>query len=476
MKKINKVLLLTFILIITASIYFLINVSITGDERFVNFKETLIKSKKHREFIKKFFFPYKLITQQEQEILKQEQLLNTILPQMELNIKEYGNDISISVSSIELSNNKTLKKYKLLSGFYAGLNNKLPGSGYIDFYENNIFILSSRGVLAFRKNLSDDEVSFKQIQNNINDFIGIDQFKKTRGISLKDILIFNNQIFVSYHEEIKEDCWNTSIIYGDINYKNIEFKRLFSAKECIHSDINHVDNIDNTFNPYSSGGRIIGFDENHILFSVGEYINRYLAQDKESVNGKIIKININNSEYEIISMGHRNPQGLYFDKENNFILETEHGPEGGDEINLIEIEDVNKDKIPNYGWPISSYGEHYGGKDMLKNRKSYEKYPFYKSHVDYGFIEPLKAFVPSIAISEIVKIETNSYVLSSMGRKERDGDKSLYFFELNDEKKIINLKQVKVFERIRDLRFYENKLYLFMEDSASIGVINLNEN
>ena len=35
-------------------------------------------------------------------------------------------------------------------------------------------------------------------------------------------------------------------------------------------------------------------------------------------------------------MGHRNPQGLYFDEENNFILETEHGPMGGDEINLIE--------------------------------------------------------------------------------------------------------------------------------------------
>ena len=39
--------------------------------------------------------------------------------------------------------------------------------------------------------------------------------------------------------------------------------------------------------------------------------------------------------YEFISIGHRNPQGLNFDKENNFILETEHGPQGGDEINLI---------------------------------------------------------------------------------------------------------------------------------------------
>ena len=40
----------------------------------------------------------------------------------------------------------------------------------------------------------------------------------------------------------------------------------------------------------------------------------------------------------IFSMGHRNPQGLYFDEENNFIIETEHGPKGGDEINLIKID------------------------------------------------------------------------------------------------------------------------------------------
>ena len=63
------------------------------------------------------------------------------------------------------------------------------------------------------------------------------------------------------------------------------------------------------------------------------------------MNGKIIKINVDNGDYEVISMGHRNPQGLYFDKENNFILETEHGPWGGDEINLIEIDKISQDEI-----------------------------------------------------------------------------------------------------------------------------------
>ena len=43
---------------------------------------------------------------------------------------------------------------------------------------------------------------------------------------------------------------------------------------------------------------------------------------------------------EIISLGHRNPEGLYYDKKNNYILETEHGPAGGDEINMIKFNNL----------------------------------------------------------------------------------------------------------------------------------------
>ena len=238
---------------------------------------------------------------------------------------------------------------------------------------------------------------------------------------------------------------------------------LFSPEECVHS----INNIDKEFVANQSGGKIIFFNDNHILLSIGDYRSRSLAQDFKSVNGKIIKINSYNGDYEIISMGNRNPQGLYFDDENNFILETEHGPAGGDEINLIEIEKINNDNILNYGWAISSAGEHYGGK-VEGNKTKYEKYPLYKSHIEHGFIEPLKSFVPSIAISEIVKIEQNKYVVSSTK------DKSLYFFELNEKRQIINLNRVEVFERVRDLRFYNNQLFLFVEDTASIGVLNLN--
>jgi hypothetical protein len=471
-KKLNIKTLILLISIIIISGYFLIS-SIIGNDRFSNLKSLL--NVEQKKLIKKYIFPYKLISQQQQTISQQQQTISQLqqkekqifkmlnLPVMELEKKSDSSEITTEENIKKLSINKTLKKYNLNSGFYAGINNQFPGSGYIDFHKGNILVLSSRGVLAFKKNIEDTEENFQQIKNNINEFIGINQFKKKIWFSLKDIFIFNNKVFISYTEEIKEDCWNTSVIYGDINYKDIEFKKLFSPKECVHS----TNNIDNEFNAHQSGGKILSFDDNHILLSIGDYRSRYLAQDIKSVNGKIIKVNINNSNYEIISMGHRNPQGLYFDKENNFILETEHGPQGGDEINLIEVNKINKDKIQNYGWAISSAGKHYGS-ITKKHKTIYEKYPLYKSHSEYGFIEPLKSFVPSIGISEIVKIGKNRYVVSSMK------DKSLYFFELNEQKQIINLNRVEVFERVRDLRFNNNQLFLFMEDTASIGVINLN--
>jgi len=484
MLKNNKILKRSiFISIIVAISYFLINF-IIGNEKFNTLKVLL--NNEQKQLVKKYIFPYKFISEQNQKIILQSQKIfqqklkinrldqglqvtKLYLPLLELDKKESLTDIEITESIIKLSNNKNLKKYKLNSGFYYGIYHSYPGSGYIDFFENNIFILSARGVLAFKKNIEDTEENFKQIKNNINNFIGINQFKKFKDISLKDLSIFNDNIYVSYTEEIEENCWNTSVISGNINYENIEFKKLFSSVDCVHS----IDNIDKQFSASQAGGRIVKFLDDYILLSIGDYQSRYLVQNIESINGKIIKINIKNGNYEIISMGHRNPQGLLFDKENNFILETEHGPKGGDEINLIKIDKMNKNKIQNYGWPMASYGEHYGSTEDIKTKKKYEKYPLYKSHSEHGFIEPLKSFVPSIAISEIVKIGQNKYVVSSMGRN-RSGDKSLYFFELNNEKKIINLEQIKVFERVRDLKFKDNKLYLFMEETSSIGVINLN--
>ena len=461
MKKKNKIFKILIFVLLPISIVLFFATKLIIKEDILNLKSLLTNEQK--TIIKKYLFPYQIISQQEKTIL---QLKKYELAPLyaELYIKESGNDIEVIKSNLKLSNNKILKKFTFNKGFYYGIYNVNAGTGFVDIYENNLFVLSSRGTLVFRKNLPESEEKFKQIKINTSDFIGSPQFEKSRKYSIKDMLLSKNKIYISYTEEIEEDCWNISVVYGEIRYDNIFLKKLFSPKTCIHSKKNP----DKEFNAVQSGGRIINFDENNILLSIGDFRSRYLAQDSKSINGKIIKINIHNGIHEIITMGHRNPQGLYFDKKNNFIIETEHGPYGGDEVNIINVNEIDTKKILNYGWAIASEGEHYPHKNKDIQMKRYEKYPLYKSHSKYGFIEPLKSFVPSIGISEIVKINNNKYVLSSLK------DRSLYFFELNDKKNIINLERVEVFERIRDLKFYKNKLYLFLENTASIGIINLN--
>ncbi len=447
-----------YIIISVIAIYYVINLSI-GNNKLTKLKKYV--SSENKFLIKKYFYPYSYISKLENEILQNRsrahisEVFFAVIK--ELDFKESLKSFTAKKNDeIKLSNDKTLIKYKL-TNFHAGMNHAIPGTGYIDFYNDDMFILSARGILGYTKKI-ENEIIFKQIKNNLNDFIGIEQFYKDNRFSFKDLLVQDENIFVSFTEEIKEDCWNTSLVFGKLDFDVVEFSKLFSSNDCIHS----TNNIDKEFNAHQSGGRIITFDKNHVLFSLGEYRSRFLAQDINSVNGKIIKINYRDNSYKLFSMGHRNPQGLFFDKKNNIILETEHGPKGGDEINLIKLDELNNDDIPNYGWPISSAGEHYH-----PDEERYKKYPLYDSHSKYGFIEPLKSFVPSIGISEIVKIDEKKYALGSLRKR------TLYFFELNSENEIVDFEEVKIFERIRDLKFYDNKLFLVLEDTPSIGVISL---
>ena len=363
-----------------------------------------------------------------------------------------------------------------------GITNTTPGSGYLDIHEDNLILVSSSGIIGHSKkplNKPKFGISLQQIQNNLNNFIDVAQFKKSRHFddpkyswqkggwySIKDVEIFHGDIYVSYTKEVKENCWNTSLLYGKMNYDYIHFKTLFTSEECV----NEYDNIDNEYNAHQSGGRIINLNNETVLFSIGDFRSRYRAQMESSIFGKVLKINKENKNYEVVSMGHRNPQGLFYNEEENILLEAEHGPQGGDEINVIKLDHKT---IQNFGWAISSYGEHYGGKiAATDNKKKYEKYPLHKSHSEYGFIEPLKYFNPSIGISQIIGLNNeNQYVVASLKAH------SLYFFEYNYNNKENNfniIKQLDIGERIRDMIYYNNKLYLYLEDTASLAEISFN--
>ena len=217
---------------------------------------------------------------------------------------------------------------------------------------------------------------------------------------------------------------------------------------------------------------MIELDDNSIAFSTGEFRSRSLAQDLNSINGKVIKIDKNSKKIKILSMGHRSSQGLFLDKESNYVYISEHGPQGGDEINLLK----DFSKITNFGWPISSYGEHYGypSKD---NSKNYDIAPLHKSHQEHGFTEPEIFFNPSIGISELIVLRIlNEKILiaSALGYDVSEGDMSLHIFKINNNN-LSKYKIIPIEERVRDLIYLEEKkiIILFLESSASIGFIKL---
>ena len=376
----------------------------------------------------------------------------------EIRLKEnLDNIITDKYKKITLENDLILKKYKFINGLTLGAHYPAIGGGYIDFHNHNLILSSLVGSISFVKVKDEENLVFKQIPNNIDFFLNIKHFVKNRAFTIKDILINNDKIYVSYTGEVDFDCWNTSVLVADMNYKFLEFKKLFFSDQCVHA----VNNEDAEFAANQAGGRIENFNNEEILLTIGEFKSRYLAQQSKSIFGKIIKINKFDKSYNIISMGHRNPQGLLFDKKSNIIMSTEHGPRGGDEINIIKRKE---NLISNYGWPIASYGEHYTGKADLKK---YKKYPLKKSHKENGFIEPLKYFVPSIAISEIEKIGDRTYVLTSLKAE------TIYFFKLDKNYKIIEFTPIVVGERIRDIFYKDKTLYLFLESTSSLGVIKI---
>ncbi len=114
------------------------------------------------------------------------------------------------------------------------------------------------------------------------------------------------------------------------------------------------------------GSRIVEAQDGTIYLTVGERGERASAQDLSRANGSMIRINRDGTIPEnnpfigqdealpaIWSYGHRNPQGAAMDAFGQ-IWVNEHGPQGGDEINRVK-------RGANYGWPLTSYGENYGG-------------------------------------------------------------------------------------------------------------------
>ena len=157
-----------------------------------------------------------------------------------------------------------------------------------------------------------------------------------------------------------------------------------------------------------------------------------------------------------ISQGHRNPQGIVlFDKKT--LMGAEHGPRGGDELNVIT-------EGGDYGWPFVTYGEPYGSGDYVRPAKT---------GTHEGYIEPIKYWVPSIAPTELMQLPVDGWgdwgkglVLGTL-REE-----VLVFMKLSETFEVMQSAQVDMGERIRDLEMLRNGDLLATTDSGKLITIS----
>ena len=357
-----------------------------------------------------------------------------IFPQTQFTNLKY-NEINLNLPE-EDRNPPYIKNGNKTSSFYI----EIVDDGYLITTKN------SNTYLANPKSIS----TFENIQNNL----------PTSSV-VTDTRVDENFIYIMY--SIKDSsCGNFFISKSKINKTKLIFENIYSNEP----------NNPNQCQPL--GGRIELDKKNKILFFTSKnnnYKSAYMPdqylKNNEYKFAMIGKLDLNTLKAEILSTGHRNPQGLLYTSDG-YLISTEHGPRGGDEINLI-LEGNN------YGWPSVSYGENY--------RYGYEEKDdlfFKKSHEDYNFQEPIFAFVPSIGISQIIDLDNsfskkwqNNFIVSSL----RSG--SLFRIKMNKNKsKILFYEKIKIGKRIRDLNYDKKNqtIVLALEnDKGSIGLIKISD-
>jgi len=215
---------------------------------------------------------------------------------------------------------------------------------------------------------------------------------------------------------------------------------------------------------FAGGGGIASDQDSGVVFlGTGDYRSYNLAQNPHSTFGKVIEISESDAnDFRLVALGLRNPQSLEFDEGS--LLLTEQGPMGGDEVNIIPAELLVSAASPvNFGWPIASYGDHYGS-GLLEGS------PLFKSHLEYGFVEPAIYWTPSIAVSSIQKINGSPgrYLVGSLGYDIDEGDLSIQVLDCRDQMTCQKGVRLQVNERVRDIVLLGSGKLLATLDSGEL--------
>jgi aldose sugar dehydrogenase len=263
----------------------------------------------------------------------------------------------------------------------------------------------------------------------------------------------NGWIYLGYTEGVADRRGLTSVVRGRID------GMVWKDQETIfRADENHF-----TSAPVHFGTRIV-FRDGYLWFSIGDRGAMHEAQNTMTPNGNIHRLHDDGrlpadnpfadgkeGLPSIWSWGHRNPQGLAFHPTSGELWSAEHGPRGGDEVNLIQ-------KGGNYGWPVVTHGINYNGTPITE-------------HISKpGMVDPVRHWTPSISVCAIAfysgtdfPVWKNNLFVSGLRSQE------LWRLSLEGGKVVDEEIVLKGIGRIRDVTMGpDGLLYLVLNNPDSI--------
>jgi len=256
------------------------------------------------------------------------------------------------------------------------------------------------------------------------------------------------EVLVSYPQlNKKKSCVRLVVYRYVIDWLSEEIEksdRWFLGKPCVPvTAVQHA------------AGRMEVIDSESVYLTTGDLgFSRIGDQSARGWLGGVFKIR--KDSVEQISSGHRNPQGIVLSDGNLYI--SEHGPRGGDELNLVR-------KGKDYGWPNVTYGQAYGPGDYVKPRNP---------GTHQGFEQPLYYWAPSVAPTELVKLPSNrnwpglenNLVMGTLA------EESLIFIEMLAPRRVGKVEKVFIGERIRDIDIDPNGGVIASTDSGLLLFIS----
>ena len=273
--------------------------------------------------------------------------------------------------------------------------------------------------------------------------------------------------FVVSHHRYEDECCREVVSRTIVSVTadglqqdpNAGWEQVFKTDPCLE-----MKSTGNLYSGLRDGGRLAFLPNGHLIMSVGDFDfdgdndPHMSSQDLSMSYGKLHEIDLETGTSEIVAYGMRNPQGLTVTHDGE-IFTTEHGPNGGDEVNHIV-------RGGNYGWPVVTLGMGYGFP-----RRPWDSNPVQGRHEGEDFIQPAFAYVPSIGIGALLEITSPLFpdwqgdlLVASLDHQ------SLYRLRRNGNE-IIYSEHIQINERLRDSLQLSNGQFAFLTDSAHIILI-----